>query len=86
VPTSTLTPTPSPTAETECVGDCDGDGRVDINELILGVNIALNAQPVSACPPFDTNGSGAVEIDELIGGVNAALGGCGARAAEIDSE
>jgi hypothetical protein len=41
---------------------------------------------VSACPPFDTNGSGAVEIDELIGGVNAALGGCGARAAEIDSE
>jgi hypothetical protein len=37
-------PTPS------CVGDCNGDGEVTINELITGVNIALGATPVSQLP------------------------------------
>src|SRR5262245_18467428 len=26
-----------------CVGDCNGDGMVEINELVLAVNIALGA-------------------------------------------
>ncbi|MBX3025537.1 hypothetical protein KF840_11590 [bacterium] len=59
-----------------CPGDCNGDKQVAINELIIGVNIALGAQPVSACPSFDTNGDGSVAINELIGAVNAALSGC----------
>jgi hypothetical protein len=54
-------------------GDCDGDGIVTINELILGVNIALGNLPVTACPAFDTNRDGQVSIDELIAAVNAAL-------------
>ena len=58
--------------QTNLPGDCDGDGRVTIDELILGVNIALGAQPVTACPAFDTDFSGNVSIDELIAAVNVA--------------
>lgn len=59
-----------------CTGDCDGNGTVAINELILGVNIAIENQAVTVCPPFDANDSGAVEINELIQGVNNAISGC----------
>lgn len=60
-----------------CVGDCNGDNRVTINELVRGVTIALNQQPVSSCPAFDVNENQVVAINELIAGVNAALRGCG---------
>ncbi|MDX2168469.1 MAG: hypothetical protein SF182_15450 [Deltaproteobacteria bacterium] len=63
-------------AEAQCVGDCNGDGEVTINELIVGVNIALGSANVSACPSFDANGDGEVAINELIAAVNAALSGC----------
>lgn len=60
-----------------CVGDCDGSESVAINELILGVNISLGSQPVSACEAFDCQGSGSVGITCLIQGVNNSLNGCG---------
>jgi FG-GAP-like repeat len=63
-------PTPS------CVGDCNDDGMVAINELILGVNIALGSASVDDCPAFDENGNGMVGINELVAAVNNALGGC----------
>jgi hypothetical protein len=59
--------------QTNLPGDCNGDGMVTINELIIGVNIALNNLPVTACPAFDTDASGSVTIDELIAAVNVAL-------------
>lgn len=59
-----------------CAGDCDGDGAVSIAELILAVNIALGARPVSDCRSVDTNGDGQVAINELIAAVNNALDGC----------
>jgi hypothetical protein len=59
--------------ETHLPGDCNGDGQVTINELIIGVNIALGIAPISDCPAFDTNGDGQVSIDELIAAVNVAL-------------
>ena len=58
-----------------CTGDCDGSGTVSINELIIGVNIALGAQPPSACPAFQ-NADGTVGIAQLIKGVNNSLAGC----------
>jgi len=78
-PTETPSPTPSPdrTSPVPCAGDCNGDAAVGINELVLGVSVAQNALPISACPSFDTDGSGAVEISELIDAVSAALVGCG---------
>jgi hypothetical protein len=59
-----------------CVGDCNGNGMVEINELIIGVNIALGSAPLSMCPSFDANQDGMVEINELITAVNNALDGC----------
>ena len=37
-----------------CVGDCGGDGRVAINELIIGVKIALGAERQASAPRFRT--------------------------------
>lgn len=55
------------------VGDCDRNGRVVINELVRGVNIALGQIPVSACTPFDRVPNGRVTVDELVRGVRNAL-------------
>ena len=65
-----------PGAVMGCVGDCNGNGAVAINELIVGVNIALGSTPLSSCPAFDANGDGMVGINELIAAVNNALNGC----------
>ncbi len=60
-----------------CVGDCSGDGRVVISELIRGVRIALELDTVGACSAFDRDGDGIVSIDELVAAVQNALLGCG---------
>jgi hypothetical protein len=82
-PTATATPTvaSTPTATRgpqQCAGDCNGDGEVSINELILGVNIALGTTAADSCAAFDRDGDGQVTVSELIAGVNSALGGCAA--------
>ncbi|MBI3782181.1 MAG: hypothetical protein HY270_02150 [Deltaproteobacteria bacterium] len=59
-----------------CVGDCNGDGEVTVDELITGVNIALGSANLSACAVFDANGDGEVTIDEILSAVNSALNGC----------
>ena len=58
-----------------CIGDCDGDGAVQINELVLGVGIALGTSELSACPNLD-DGHGMVPIDRLVLAVNNALCSC----------
>jgi hypothetical protein len=55
-------------------GDCNGDGRVTIDEMIVGVRIALGDAPPATCAAFDSDGDGAVSIAELITAVGAALG------------
>jgi hypothetical protein len=65
----------------DCVGDCAGNGSVAIDELVLGVNIALGNQPVSRCTAMDGSGDGSVTIDELTRAVLAALDGCAPAAA-----
>jgi hypothetical protein len=60
-----------------CAGDCDGDGVVTINELILAVTAATTGD-VSICPAIDLDGDGTVRIEELIAAVDAAQRGCGA--------
>jgi hypothetical protein len=54
-------------------GDCNGDDRISINELVLGVSIALGRRSLDDCIPFDGNGDGTVRIAELIRAVAAAL-------------
>ena len=49
-------PTPVPTATpVPCVGDCNGDGEVTVDELLTMVNIALGNLPVTACPAASRN-------------------------------
>lgn len=59
-----------------CAGDCDRNGVVAINELVLLVNIALGNSPASACSAGDTNRDGRISINELIAAVNSALRNC----------
>ena len=75
-----VSPTPSPTAASTatqfCIGDCNGDGTVRVNELIIGVNVVMGNVELSACP--------AIECPQLLGvyiscGIEAvlnALSGC----------
>ena len=75
-PTATPLPTATRTPGGACVGDCNGDGAVGIDELIKAVNIALGGAALDACTVADRNGNGMVTIEELLAAVNAALGGC----------
>ena len=63
----------------QCAGDCNGDFRVAVNELITAVDIAL-APPgrdrTARCPAVDRDMNDEVTIDELVGAVVTALDGC----------
>jgi hypothetical protein len=68
-PTATATPI-------GCVGDCDDSGTVTVDELVLGVNIALGTISLEECPAFDSNHDSQVTVDELVEAVGKALSGC----------
>lgn len=72
-------------ADAACVGDCNDNGQVAINELIIGVNIALGTAPLDDCPAFDADGGETVTIAELIGAVNSALNGCAATPTPVEA-
>jgi cysteine-rich repeat protein len=79
-PTNTTTATPEPTATptertpASCVGDCNGDHEVTIDELVQMVNIALGLANLEQCPAGDADGEGGITIDEIIRAVSVALG------------
>jgi large repetitive protein len=82
-PTNTLTWTPTaaaPTASatgTGCIGDCNGDGSVTVDELLIMVGIAVNPSAEgSPCPAGDANGDGMITVDEILEAVNNTLNGC----------
>jgi hypothetical protein len=54
-------------------GDCNADLRVSVNELVTGLNIALDAVPLDSCPRFDVDADERVAVDELVIGVGALL-------------
>jgi hypothetical protein len=60
-----------------CVGNCDVDNGVTIDELLTMVNVALGTMPTSSCPTGDANQDGAITVEEIVMAVNNALGGCG---------
>ena len=47
------TPTPTPTTVERCIGDCDRNGRVGVNELITGDGILLGTNSISSCADVD---------------------------------
>ena len=66
-----------------CTGDCDGGGTVTIDELILGINIALGNAQVGTCPTLC--GDAVLDISCLVGAVNHALEGCPATPTATDT-
>lgn len=66
----------APDAYAADCADCNADGRVSINELITGINIALGDAQLSACTAIDRGGDGAVTIDDLVAAIANALDGC----------
>ena len=67
---------PIGSAAPRCVGDCDDSRTVTVDELVRGVNIALERQSVDTCKAFDSNDNNAVTVDELVQGVRSLLIGC----------
>jgi hypothetical protein len=76
-PAPTLPPTAAPTLPTPtatphgCAGDCNGDGVVEVSELVRSVGVVLGRLPASACPSFAATG-----IGDLVEAVAASLSGC----------
>lgn len=71
-PTASVTATPS-----SCVGDCNGDGMVRINEIITGLNIALGNAPLSVCPASDCpQPLPGIFVNCAVEAVDNALNGC----------
>jgi hypothetical protein len=67
----------APAAAQTCDGDCNDDHSVAIDEIILGVRMALGDAPIGDCRAMDGDGNGAVTVNELIAAVTRALQGCG---------
>jgi hypothetical protein len=77
-PTSPPTPTAPATATIRaCAGDCLGEGRVTVSDLVAMVNIALGRAGIPRCDAGDTNHDGRIGIDEIVTAVNNALTDCG---------
>ena len=63
-------------SDSACAADCDGDGVVNIAELVSAVRLALGDVSGAPCAAADANGDGIVSIDELAAAVSRALDGC----------
>ena len=78
----TAVATPSRTVPPSCVGDCNGNGSVNIDELIILVNIALGGASAATCAAGDADQNGLVIVSELVSAVRRALYGCAAAQLE----
>lgn len=85
LPTAATSPSPTPTPSmratltppvSRCFGDCSGDQRVTVDELLLGVRIAMQSGSSDLCSALDGDASSTVEINELVAAVSSALRGC----------
>ena len=59
-----------------CVGDCDGNAQVTVDELLAVMNEALGTTVDSACSIGDANSDGEITVDEIVLAVDNGLYGC----------
>ena len=71
----TVTPTPTPSP---CVGDCNYNGTVTVDEIFTIVNIAWELADLRLLAG-DANDDGQITVDEILTAVNNALNGCPKR-------
>jgi 6-phosphogluconolactonase (cycloisomerase 2 family) len=69
-PTETSTSTPVPKV---LPGDCDEDGVIEVDELVVMVRIALAWASISECPAGDDDGDGSIRVPEIVRAIAAAL-------------
>jgi len=74
VGTAADTPPAAPLVGGGCVGDCNGDGHVTVDEIVTGVNIALGNVDVLTCENYEANGP--VTVYVILTAVSEALNGC----------
>jgi hypothetical protein len=63
-----------------CVGDCNGDGQVTVDEVLTLVSVALATSQPAACSDAGLPIGGDVDIAVILQAVNNALNGCPATA------
>ncbi len=71
-----------------CIGDCNGDGKVSIDEILHGVCFLIGtcytlegSRPCSALDPY---GTGNLQVDVLLAAVDNALAGCPQTRVSLD--
>jgi hypothetical protein len=64
------------TVTTSCIGDCNNDSLVTIDELLALVSIGLGNAGVGECLAGNANDDMQITIDEILIAVNNALNGC----------
>jgi photosystem II stability/assembly factor-like uncharacterized protein len=69
-----------------CQGDCRRDGTVTVDEVMLGIRIALGEMGIETCVALDFDESGSVEVNELVTALSNVLAGCGATTGPIFAE
>lgn len=69
-----------------CYGDCNRDGDVTVDEMILVSRLALGTAPYADCALADESRDGVVTVDELVGAVVNGLEGCAPAPNESDDE
>ena len=72
----------APAAAQVCDGDCNDDRSVAVDEIVLGVRVALGDAPLGDCQAMDADGDGAVTVNDLLAAVTHALQGCGGQIGE----
>jgi len=73
----------APAAGLACVGDCNDDRRVTIDELMVAVGVSLGDGVVDDCDAVDNDRDRGVTINELVRAVGRALDGCGGGPADV---
>jgi hypothetical protein len=63
-------------AEAGCFGDCDGDGRIGIDDLLRQVAVVLGDRPLDDCRSADVVPDGTLSASELVFVIGTALQGC----------
>lgn len=64
-----------------CLGDCDRDRRVTVDEVTTGIAMALGQRPVE-CPAFGRGPGWEVDVAQLTEAVDHLLSGCGVTSLE----
>jgi len=67
-------PTPTPRADV-CAGDCNEDGDITVDEVLLLVAASLGTNAAS-CAAGDVDANGVITVDEIVTAITHALAGC----------